>query len=184
MIEPYKISGRLGNQMFQIAYLYALTKKGVIPDIYVQDPSHFEFCKDDIKRMFGDNIIKEDDYVGIHVRRGDYVNNPFYVDLMKTDYYKKAMAEFPDNTTFIVVSDDVKWCSEQPIFKDNNCKYSLYQDELKDLNLMAGCKGLIIANSSYSWWAGYLNKGKVVAPKAWYTDKVERTKCPDHWTRI
>ena len=53
---------------------------------------------------------------------------------------------------------------------------------------MAGCKGHIIANSSFSWWAAYIapQEGKVVAPSAlnWHPDGVERTKCPKEWVRI
>ncbi len=121
--------------------------------------------------------------VGIHVRRGDYVGNPFYVDLSETDYYERAIEQFPPETEFLVFSDDTDFAEEFfPEFEVFNG-----QDELEDLNMMASCSmGNIIANSSFSWWAAYLNPhgGKVVAPKAWHPDGVERTKCPDNWMRI
>lgn len=179
MVEISKLFGRLGNQMFQSAYIYGQMKLGHIPDIYVQDPAYFDHCKDEVKKMFGSGINKVD-MVGIHVRRGDYVNNPFYVDLMETPYYRDAMALFP-NEDFIVFSDDIEWCKNQGIFKD--CEFS-NGNEIEDLNLMASCKGIITANSSFSWWAGYLSDAKVIAPKKWYTDGEERTKCPSNWIRI
>lgn len=183
MIPIEKLTGRLGNQMFQHAYLYAQTKEGYIPDIYVQSEDYFENCKEDIKALYAQDIPYGVDMVAIHVRRGDYVNNPFYVDLMQTDYYENAMAEFPDET-FLVFSDDIPWCRKQPIFK--KCEFSTNNTDVEDLNLMAACKGVIIANSSFSWWGGWLSTGKVIAPEVdkWYFDGRERTRCPDSWIRM
>jgi len=185
MVEYSKLFGRLGNQMFQGAYIYAQMLDGYIPDIYLQDYEYFDQHKDKIKRLFGTGIGEPVDMVAIHVRRGDYVNNPFYVDLMQTDYYEKAMDLFPD-ADFLVFSDDIEWCKKQSIFKD--CEFSEYNSELEDLNLMASCKGHIIANSSFSWWGAYLASYPqlIVAPskEKYYTDGIERTKCPKSWLRL
>jgi hypothetical protein len=187
MVPITDITGRLGNQMFEIAFLYAWARDNGMPLVddglgyYYQDPKHWEGYEDEIKKLYGSGVT-HNDYIGIHIRRGDYVNHPFYVDLMKTDYYEKAMAEFPSER-FQIFSDDLNWCTEQPIFKDVWFNKST---ELDDFNTMAGCKGFIIANSSFSWWAGYLNKGKVVAPgpKLWHTDGICRTKVPKEWIVI
>ena len=61
--------------------------------------------------------------------------------------------------------------------------------ELEDFNTLASCDGIIGANSSFSYWAAYLNPNpaaKIVFPsvKNWYSDGVERTKCPESWIRI
>lgn len=179
MVEPWKISGRLGNQMFQIAHIYAEWKNGVIPDIYVQSDEYFRDYEYEIKNLYGAGIVPINQ-VAIHVRRGDYVGNPFYVNLMETPYYRDAMALFPDEE-FLVFSDDIEWCKKQPIFK--HCDFS-EGDEITDFNRMAGCKGIIMANSSFSWWASYLSNGKVIAPKEWYTDGVIRTTTLDKWTKL
>lgn len=180
MIHPDKLFGRLGNRMFQGAYLIAQAEEGLIPDIYVQDEQFFADHKDKIRSIYGSGVGHLDQ-VGIHVRRGDYVRNPFYVDLMETDYYERAMQEFP-NSEFIVFSDDIEWCKRQEIFRD--CEFS-EGDEITDLNRLASCRGIIMANSSFSWWASYLSTdSKVIAPKAWYNDGVERTICPPGWKRI
>lgn len=180
MIPAWKLSGRLGNQMFQLAYLYSQSAKGIIPDIYLQSEEHFVEIAEQIKSIFKQDIV-ESDMVAIHVRRGDYVNNPFYVDLMETDYYAKAMAMFPDRD-FIVFSDNIEWCKGKEIFK--NCEFSEGKTDVEDLNLIAGCNGVIMANSSFSWWGAYLSRGKVIAPKDWYRDGIERTKLLETWTRL
>ena len=192
MITPEIISGRLGNKMFQIAYLYAQMQDGVIPDIFVQDPKYFEKHEPAIKQLFGEGIGYLGQ-VGVHVRRGKnpidpkepaYSENPFYVNLSTTDYYQRAMAMFPGQD-FLIFSDDPEWCMEH--FKGDNIQVMDKRDEIEDLNLFASTKHQIIANSSWSWWGAYLcpNEGHtVVAPKQWYADGVERTKLPKEWTRI
>ena len=105
MVSPSKIFGRLGNWLFQSAFIYAQFRDGIIPDIFVQDYRYFDRYKDEIKKLFKTDF-SPDLRIAIHVRRGDYVGNPFYIDLMKTDYYKRAMALFP-NERFIVFSDSV-----------------------------------------------------------------------------
>jgi len=181
MINPDKLSGRLGNKMFQLAYLFSQEKKGLIKDIYVQDPALFEDVMPILKAQYGVGVVPNE-YVAIHVRRGDYVGNPYYIDLCKTDYYERAMKEFPD-AKFVVLSDDIDWCWKSGKFK--NCTLGECGSELEDFNFMAGAKGIIMANSSFSWWAAFLNKGKVIAPLKWYSDgNQERTKLMPEWKRI
>lgn len=179
MVHPDKIFGRLGNRLFQLAFCYAYSKDNNV-DFYYQDPEFFEPYGRELKSMFGPKGPTIDQ-IAIHVRRGDYVNNPFYVDLTETSYYEDAMALFP-GCDFLVFSDDIEWCKEY--FKGQQFEFSEGNSEIEDLDLMSSCKGVIIANSSFSWWGAYLSNGKVVAPQKWYTDGIERTKCPKHWTRV
>ena len=178
------ITGRLGNQMFQFAFLYAYSLEHGV-DKYFQDPKWFEGYEEEVKAELRAGMYTVPaDMVAIHVRRGDYVGHSFYVDLMETGYYDKAMALFP-NEQFVVFSDDIEWCKKQEIFED--CEF-FHGSEIEDMNTMMSCTGHIIANSSFSWWAAYLAPftKKVVAPsvKNWYTDGKERTVCPKEWLRI
>lgn len=186
MVPLHQITGRLGNQLFQFVYIYSKVKDEEIPDIYIQDPQYFEKNKEELKKLLGEGIGHLP-YVALHVRRGDYVNNPFYVDLSKTDYYQKAMAEFPDRD-FLVFSDDIKWCKSYFGMYNKNIRYSEGKNEIEDFNLMASCDGIIIANSSFSYWAALLSRGdKVVAPSydLWYSDKsTTRTIIPKEWIQI
>ena len=195
MRNIHHFSGRTGNEMFRHAYLYAQFRDGVIPDIYLQDYRYFEKYADEIKEMFGEGIGYLPQ-VGVHIRRAanptsptepKYSENPFYVNLGETDYYERAMALFPEDN-FLIFSDDPTWCKEK--FKDNTRVQVMDKgDEIEDFNLLASCKGIIGANSSFSFWAAYLNPNpdiKKVFPsvKNWYMDGVERTVCPKDWIRI
>jgi len=174
-----KYFGRFGNRLFQTAFLYAYSKEHGI-DYYFQDPKWFEKYEKDIQHLFGEGV-GFDPRVSIQVRRGDYVGNPFYVDLMATDYYWEAMKLFVSRK-FLVFSDDIEWCKKQEIFKD--CDFSEGLDDIDSFNAQASCNGHIIANSSWGWWCAYLGPGKVIAPKAWYSDGITRTVCPKDWIRI
>ena len=97
------------------------------------------------------------------------------------------MKLFPDKK-FLVFSDDINFCKEY--FKGNdNVQVMEGGTELEDLNMLASCSGIIGANSSYSYWAAYLNPNpavKIVFPsvKNWHKDGIERTICPQNWIRI
>lgn len=192
MINPDIIFGRLGNRLFQCAFLYAEARKRGI-DIFYQDSKFFEGYEEEIKQLFGGGIGYLTQ-VGVHIRRAanpvnpqepKYSENPFYFNLSESDYYERAMALFPEDK-FLIFSDDPEWCKEK--FKDNEKVQVMEKgNEIEDFNLLASCKDLIIANSSFSWWAAYLcpnESKKIIAPKAWYADGIERTVCPKEWIRI
>lgn len=189
-----KIFGRLGNKMFQYAFLYAQAREKDT-DFYFQDPKYFDGYEDEIKQLFGEGIGYLDQ-VGVHVRRGanpanpselKYSENTFYVNLAdETDYYERAMAMFP-NEKFVIFSDDPAYCRER--FKGDDIQVMEKGDEVEDFNLLASCKHIIGANSSFSFWAAYLCQdpiAKKVFPSVrnWYRDGVERTVCPKDWIRI
>ena len=103
----------------------------------------------------------------IHVRRGDYL---LYTDLyagVGEDYYKKAMALFPSDTEFIVLSDDPAWCRAQSWLAQ--CEIIDEPDELKALAIMGSCEGAIIANSTFSWWGAIISAKHVVYPSTWFS---------------
>ena len=170
--------------------------------IFVQDEKYFKKYEAQIRQLYGDGIVPNSiDRVAIHVRRGKnpinpdepaYSENPFYENLshhlhedMSDNYYVRAMAMFP-NEKFLVFSDDIEWCKQSPIFKD--CEFS-HGTEIEDMNMMASCKYNIIANSSFSWWAAWLNPYPnkiIVAPKQWFADIKNESLIgiPSTWTRI
>lgn len=111
--------------------------------------------------------IEATNSVFIHIRRINYAHE------LPLSYYEKAIIEIKKRLTdpvFYVFGDDFSWINNQSIFKDN-CQIVSHNDqyhELNDFELMKSCKHAIIANSSFSWWAAWLNESKnqvVVSPE-------------------
>ena len=188
--------GGVGNLMFKQAFLWMLMREGAIPDIYVQGEKYWKKYSNEIKQMFGHGIFPRSiDKVAIHIRRGDYLKaSQFHVALWDTDYYKKAVAMFPGALFLVFCKDnqedgldkaDMKWTEEFMV--DLGVQFQLHNHttETDDLNTMASCKSLIMANSTFSWWAAYLGgHGKVICPKSWFTDGEQRCELLPEWTLI
>lgn len=192
-----KTIGGFGNLMFKEAYLLGKAMDGTIPDHYVQSETYWEKYAPAIRQHFSEGIGYTDK-VAIHIRRGDYLDaSHFHVSLWETDYYKRAIELFPDEQFIVFCKDnqdwrqdkaDREWCRQNigPLIGDRYELPSPYNKEEQDFNLMASCKAIIMANSSFSWWAAYLgdpNK-KVICPTQWYTDGVQRTQLLDRWTKL
>jgi len=149
---------------------------------YYQSEKYFEHCEEDIKRLFTFNgKIKREvlekvpkvfcDCVGIHVRIGDYAGLQQFHPICDTEYYIKASQEFSDdNYYFLIFSDNIEYCKN--IFGESeNILYIEGNSPEVDMCMMSICEHNIIANSSFSWWAAWLNKNphkKVIAPKKWF----------------
>jgi hypothetical protein len=191
----HEIAGRLGNQMFQFAFIYAQMRRGIIPDVWVQSPKYFAEFADEIQKMFGEGITP-DSRVSIHVRRTDYLQDKAFANLCTSDYYERAAAMFPQDR-FLVFSDDPAWCEQKwghdprfefvPRVMSTEWRPESVAADVIDLNRMAGCKSNIIANSSFSWWAAFLNPNPakvVVYPKMWHADGVQRIEFPPSWVAL
>jgi hypothetical protein len=133
--------------------------------------SDFEFL-DQIQDTSNDFLNQYENVkkVSVHVRRTDYVEKSHFHPLPSLNYYFTAMNLFND-AVFFVFSDDIEWCKEQNIFNNENIIFPSVNDRYIDFCIMSMCDHNIIANSSYSWWASYLNKNlnkKIIAPSVWF----------------
>ncbi len=181
---------------------------------FYQSWRYFEHCKDEVKKVFElPEIYGYEDYVSIHVRRGDYVqhagsfppiNEKYLFDAMGLIFFKTRINKF------IIFSDDMKWCmdfvsngvvaqekednKELIEYKDFIFEFSEGKSELEDLSFMASCGHHIIANSSFSWWGAYLGHNPnriVVSPskETWFgpdngVKKPVVDLIPDNWIQI
>ncbi len=138
--------------------------------------------------------IQNANSVSIHVRRGDYVNNPNVSrihGLCSLDYYMdsiKLIFEKILSPQFFIFSDDIEWARSNltiPLpatFVDINKEEKAYED----FRLMSHCKHHVIANSSFSWWCAWLSQNRdkiVIAPKKWFNTDKRDTKdlFPESW---
>lgn len=137
--------------------------------------------------------IASTESVGVHIRRGDYLlpeNQDLFGGICTASYYREAMEqmkrEHPD-CRFYLFTNDKQWVQEQISAErqtdmenaenadtewTNNIEVVDLgqQSDYAEFVLMSRCKHQIMANSSFSWWASYLNRnqGKIVlAPDRW-----------------
>lgn len=141
--------------------------------------------------------IKTSNSVSLHIRRGNYLKpsqRPFFGDLCPLEYYREAVRQIKElipNPTFFVFSNDQAWVKQHldlpnAVFIDWNTG----DRNFRDMQLMSLCKHNIVANSTFSWWAAWLNQNKdkiVITPKKWqhnagsdFYDKL----VPSQWIKI
>jgi Glycosyl transferase family 11 len=121
------------------------------------------------------NQIERTSSVAIHVRRGDYTTSHAAMlhGLKGYEYYSAAVSEIGRGSNeFYIFSDDP--IASRELVDQLGLVATIIQPSLipsTDLFLMSKCKKIIIANSTYSWWAAYIsNAEKVVAPREWFAD--------------
>lgn len=125
--------------------------------------------------------------LAIHVRAGDYLNdiNKRVHGVLSLNYYESAIEKaFEENkklSGIVIVSDDDQYSKKLHCKSKFFTKMEFFKtaNSWDDLNLLLRNQHLIIANSSFSWWAGYLatkefNSG-VIMPKNW-TKKILSTE--------
>ena len=149
-------------------------------DGYFQTWKYFIDYLPELKQLFLKRETKETNGYFIHVRRGDYVNHPVY-QINYSTYFKKAIEHFPKDSKFYVMSDDIAFCENWSLFNDpfGNGKFDVLFvdiDTICTLRFMAGCKGGICANSSFSWWGALLGKREIVTmPRQWINNGMDTT---------
>lgn len=177
-------------------------------DGYWQDEKYFKKIRPVLLKEFSllkesraflklKKIIRSTNSVSIHLRRGDYVRRAVtrkYHGVLDFDYYQKAIRALTRKVKsphFFVFSDDIKWVKDN--FKINypaiyiERSYKLSNPE--EMILMSLCQHNIIANSSFSWWAAWLNQNPrkiIISPKNWFKNKsVEKKRLiPTEWLKL
>lgn len=174
---------------------------------YFQSEKYFNSVRDTIMRdyqfSYGEDKLEKlrkefccgGNYVSVHIRRGDYLENAyFWGKLWESGYYERAVAYIKDKipgVKLVYFSDDMEWVENN--YKDENAVYiqgSMFEhyEPWYDMCLMSSCSHNIIANSSFSWWGAWLNPNKdkiVIAPGTWFFDgKDHEDIYPDGWIRM
>lgn len=107
-------------------------------------------------------MIQNSESVSVHLRRGDYIGDPRF-NILDEDYYsriiRKVMNQKPESMFYFFSNDSdyanakYKWVVNKRVV-NINCG----QDSYKDMQLMSACKTNIVANSTFSIWAAFLNR--------------------------
>lgn len=183
--------------------------KDVYLEGYFQSPLYFSGEEDRLRTEFGCskkyrpeveeliNRLRGSASVALHLRRGDYQNQPEIAAIhgvCSDEYYWEAIRSIQSNepeAKFYIFSDDKN--AAQSMAGEINGAIPVSGlsawTELEEFHLLSACRHQIIANSTFSWWAAWMNDNPskiVVAPKHWFRDPTKdcSTLFPADWRVI
>lgn len=195
-----KILGKLLDKVYsinrktiKISHLDSFEfKDGAIYSGYYQSHYYFKAYEQDIRQKFSfrkelllefehkyGDIFSERKILAVHIRRGDYLS----IDLpylgskglqLPIDYYRKNIKNLLDKDTLLIfTSDDIEFVKKE--FGNHENYIFSKENEVMDLILLSHADKMIMSNSSFSWWAAFLNKKKdkkIIAPKNYLGFKI------------
>lgn len=177
---------------------------------FFQSPVYFDSIKDKVKKYFTvkeeykkdynsflqKNNLEAGRYIALHIRRTDYKG--FVVPGLQGDdftlpssYFHQALAKINNhqNWPVVFVSDDPNAIDE--LFPESKQKMISRNNEITDFLILQNAGKLIISNSTYSWWAAYLNDysaENVYCPKYFLGFKEQKEIpvkiYPAHWNQV
>jgi Glycosyl transferase family 11 len=200
VLDHFAITAPVASASGILLMKYMFTRSYMEGDF--QSERYFKDDTQDIRRQFAlqepiahkyPEIIKDiqsSDAVAVHVRRGDYLDKEHRYIILGAEYYAEAMKIITEKVTYpkyFFFSDDIEWVKQNLAYPQDSV--FLCHADYEDLILMSMCKHQIIANSTFSWWAAWLNQNKnkvVIAPQRWFTNTYSQSDdlVPHTWIRI
>jgi hypothetical protein len=209
--ERFKVIKQLGHE--DLSDFKSSLVNNCYYDGYFQSEQYFDNVKTELKKLFEIKplyrkpfeekygaIFRSQKTMCLHIRRSDYANHnylgfpEFKKDLtdirLPLDYYWKCLSQknYDDYYKFIV-TDDYDFVKQE--FGSVPNVHIETNDEITDFQLMLHSQVVCIANSSFSWWAAWLNKTPektIYAPKYWFGFKIKEEYplgiIPEDWVQI
>ncbi len=213
----YKIKDRLGFikiynwedvERNQPNYYINQIRNNIYYHGYFQSESFFQGYYKDLVKLFEvkkeyklqfdkkyATFFKENRVVVVHVRRGDYVDFGNEIlggrnMILPNSYYKNSLNQIKDLKDYkiIFVSDDIDYVKNE--FGESSNHFFESNSEIVDFQILLNADKIIMANSSFSWWASFLNQKakEIYCPNYWLGFKVKEEHPPGilckNWTKI
>jgi hypothetical protein len=148
----------------------------VILEGYFQSFKYFEEYRNEILTAFDLPWKKLDGFIGIHIRRGDYLQYPKKHILQSPEWLRECVYYFVERgyKSFVVCSDGLPWAKEtlNPLrVSGAEFSYSENHDEIQDIALLSCCEHMICSSSTFGLWAGWLNQNPnkiILIPDKWF----------------
>lgn len=155
--------------------------RNIVLEGYYQSEKYFEDYLLEIRAALAIPYERLENFVGIHVRRGDYLQYPEHHPAQPYKYFLDSVAYMYERgyRSFIVCSDEISWCKEKfAMIKKElpgvEFSYSENVAPVADLALLSCCDHHIISNSSFSLFAHILCQHEekfCIAPEVWFGSK-------------
>jgi hypothetical protein len=169
--QRYLLFNEYKDQIFKILGMHSI-RSAVNPIIHSDSFS--------AKGLFSNNT--NEITISLHIRRGDYEQLPCYFLLLNEHYYKGALLHLvkmqKDVTKFKIICfyenkshESANKVINSLIADQELAQYPLEYhhfnsilneslttvSDIQEMAIMSQCKHHIIANSTFSWWAAYIN---------------------------
>ena len=181
---------------------FSIQAENLYVDGYFQSENYFKQYRAEFLKQILPKYEPEDEYlkvlddirkcnsVAVHVRRSDFKKDhcEFHY-LLDESYYKSAIEKIRasvKNPTFFWFSDDMNWVKEHI---GASCDFRFVSictthGDIDDMMLMKNCKHIITANSTFSWWAAWLNEHedaiRIVPQKPYGMEGM----IPENWSKV
>lgn len=166
---------------------------------YFQSGKNFLGFDENIKEYFGPTEefkkyalekypkLSTKNTVSVHVRFGDYKQNPHIHPSITKEYIDEALLRLGNDYHIFLFGDDKNW-----LLENFQWEYAtlVNEEDYADMWIMSMCESNIIANSTFSWWGAFLNRNsnkKVFAPSIWFGPSGPQNyydMYQDDWTKI
>ena len=126
--------------------------------------------------------------VGVQLRyyRDDDPDGSIYPQYGE-EYLELAADLFPKTSLFVVSTNNLDYARanlpprmKSAVVLEGNADYI-------DFFVLSGCKHIMITNSTFGWWAAWLNqnpKKRIVRPKVWVYGHPSGDVCPEEWITV
>ncbi|MBQ9395804.1 MAG: alpha-1,2-fucosyltransferase [Proteobacteria bacterium] len=189
---PLVIEDFLRCREYQSDVVSQISPSGTYLEGFWQHPAYFSDARSHLQEVVnpvcplcGDaaillSEIENRESVGIHIRRGDFIKLGWDSGL---NFYCRGiskMRELLGKCGFYVFTDDKPWARENLSSIDDLQIVDL--SVLDEFFLLKNCKHQIVSESTFGWWAAYLNPNpdkKIIIP-----EKFKGCLADNAWIRI
>jgi len=168
---------------------------------YFQNENYFAHYRDRLLELFAPHpddlayirkkyaqILDHPNTVGVQLRyyKWEFPTENTYPQYGK-DYLDKAMSKFDQSSLFIISSNNLDFARKSIPEWAKNVIFLEHEPNYIDFYVLSLCKHNIITNSSFGWWAAWLNQNPnkiIVRPAYWSAYIQGPDACPKEWLAI
>ena len=202
--------GIFANEKIDQIEVFKTIRKPVVINSYCSSPAYFPDCQDELAKQISEirrpsqwyiqtaRELERDAPIALHVRLGDYKNLGSMYGSPDPQYYANAvrlMTEKIGERPIWLFSDEPELASkilEKHVTVSRIIDPKASDRAIEHLNLLGKCQGIVCANSSFSWWGGFLSSqlvsgSVVVFPSPMFDSpeyKEPKNWIPTDWVRL
>jgi hypothetical protein len=202
--------GVFANERTDQIEVFRTIRKPVVINSYCSSQVYFPDCQDELAKQISEirqpsqwyiqtaKELERDAPIALHVRLGDYKNLGSMYGSPDPQYYANAVKLITERIgkhPIWLFSDEPELASkilEKHVTVSRIIDPKASDRAIEHLNLLGKCQGIVCANSSFSWWGGFLSSqlvsgSVVVFPNPMFDSpeyKEPKNWIPADWVRL